>query len=104
VVSVAVNAYRDAHPSRAALVVEIAETSYRIDRDQKFSLYARAGIAECWLLDVLNETIEVHRDPEQSPTALYGWRYHSVVALRPPAEVRPLIAPDTGIRVADPLP
>ena len=57
------HAYRDAHPSRAALVVEIAETSYRTDRDYKFSLYARAGIADCWLVDVVDEAVEVHREP-----------------------------------------
>src|SRR5439155_22894484 len=55
------HAYRDAHPSRAALVVEIAETSYRPDRDYKFSLYARAGIADCWLVDVVDEAVEVHQ-------------------------------------------
>ena len=98
------NAYRDAHPSRAVLVVEIAETSYRTDRDYKFSLYARAGIAECWLVDVVDETVEVHRRPEASPAALYGWRYAGVETLRAPAVVRPLVAPDAVIRVADLLP
>src|SRR5919204_75377 len=76
------HAYRDAHPSRAVLVVEIAETSYRTDRDDKFSLYARAGIAECWLVDVVDGAVEVHRDPETSAVALYGWRYGRVETLR----------------------
>ncbi|MGH7324514.1 MAG: Uma2 family endonuclease, partial [Candidatus Rokuibacteriota bacterium] len=40
--------YRDAHPTRAVLIVEIAESSYGIDRDYKASLYARAGIADYW--------------------------------------------------------
>jgi Uma2 family endonuclease len=98
------HAYRDAHPSRAVLVVEIAETSYRTDRDDKFSLYARAGIAECWLVDVVDGAVEVHRDPETSAVALYGWRYGRVETLRPPALIRPLVAPDAPIRVADLLP
>jgi Uma2 family endonuclease len=85
-------------------VVEIAETSYRTDRDYKFSLYARAGIPECWLVDVIDDTLEVHRGPEVSPAALYGWRYAMVETLRPPAVVRPLVAPDAVIRVADLLP
>ncbi len=97
-------AYRDAHPSRTVLVVEVAETSYRIDRTYKFSLYARAGIAECWLVDVVNNTVEIHREPEASPEALYGWRYRSVETVRPPAVVRPLVAPDTPVRAADLLP
>ena len=98
------HAYRDAHPSRAALVVEIAETSYRTDRDYKFSLYARAGIADCWLVDVVDDAVEIHREPEASSAARYGWRYRSVETLRAPAVVRPLVAPEAGIRVADLLP
>ena len=98
------HAYRDAHPSRAVLVVEIAETSYRTDREYKFSLYARAAIAECWLIDVVNDCVEIHREPDVSPAALYGWRYRSVETLRPPAAVRPLVAPGVSIRVADLLP
>jgi len=98
------HAYRDAHPCRAVLVVEIAETSYRTDREYKFSLYARATIAECWLVDVVNERVEIHREPEVSSVALYGWRYRSVETLRSPAVVRPLIAPDTRIPSADLLP
>jgi Uma2 family endonuclease len=98
------DAYRDAHPSRAVLVVEIAETSYRTDREYKFSLYARAAIAECWLIDVVNDCVEIHREPDVSPVARYGWRYRSVETLRPPATVRPLVAPGVSIRVADLLP
>jgi Uma2 family endonuclease len=98
------HAYRDAHPSRAVLVVEIAETSYRTDRDYKFSLYARAGIADCWLVDVVDNAVEVHREPEASPAARYGWRYRSVETLRPPTFVRTLVAPDVPIRVTDLLP
>jgi Uma2 family endonuclease len=98
------HAYRDAHPSRAVLIVEIAVTSYRTDREYTFSLYARAGIAECWLVDVANQRVEVHREPEMSPAALYGWRYRSVETLRGSATVRPLIAPNAAIRASDLLP
>src|SRR5262245_4278257 len=42
-------AYRDAHPSRPVLIVEVAEASYRIDRHYKAGLYARAGIADYWI-------------------------------------------------------
>ena len=97
-------AYRDAHPSRADLVVEVADSSYRTDREYKFSLYARAAIAECWLIDVVKDCVEIHREPEVSPAARYGWRYRRVETLRPPAAVRPLVAPGVSIRVADLLP
>ena len=97
-------AYRDAHPSRAVLIVEVAETSYRIDREYKASLYARAGIADYWIVDLVHNTLEVHREPEASPAALYGWRYRSVETLRPPATVTPLTAPGRSIPVTDLLP
>jgi len=40
--------YRHAHPSRPALIVEVAETSLGFDRVAKGSLYARAGIEDYW--------------------------------------------------------
>jgi Uma2 family endonuclease len=71
-------AYRDAHPSRPVLIVEVADSSCRIDREHKASLYARAGVAECWIVDLVHDTVEVHRAPDTSPTAPHGWRYRSV--------------------------
>jgi hypothetical protein len=76
-----------AHPSRAALIVEIAESSDRIDREHKASLCARAGVAHYWIVDVVGKALEVHREPEVSPEALYGWRYGNVAILRPPAVI-----------------
>src|SRR5689334_5726551 len=35
--------YREAHPSHPLLIVEVAESSYRVDREHKAGLYARAG-------------------------------------------------------------
>ena len=97
-------AYRDGHPSRAVLIVEIAETSYRIDREYKASLYARAVVPDYWIIDLAHDTIEVHRDPDPSPDAPSGWRYRSVVTLSPPATVAPLAAPYEPILVVDLLP
>ena len=95
------NRYRDGHPSRAVLIVEVAESSYRIDHGAKASLYARAGIPEYWIVDVARAGVEVHRAPEASSEAIYGWRYRSVVTLGKSATVSPLIAPDVAIPVAD---
>jgi Uma2 family endonuclease len=89
--------YRDRHPSHAVLIVEVAESSYRVDREHKAGLYARAGIADYWIVDLVHDTLEVHRQPEASPAA----RYRSVETLRPPATVAPLIAPGSQIPVAD---
>jgi Uma2 family endonuclease len=96
--------YRRGHPSRPSLIVEVAESSYRIDHTYKASLYARARVAEYWVVDVVRNAVEVHREPEASATAVHGWHYRTVDTLRPPASIRPLIAPDVAIAVADLLP
>jgi Uma2 family endonuclease len=97
-------AYREAHPSRAVMVVEVAEGSYRIDREYKAGLYARAGIAEYWIVDLAREALEVHREPEASPDATHGWRYGRVASLGRLETVAPLSAPHHPIPVADLLP
>ena len=96
--------YRDAHPSDPRLVIEVAESSYRIDHDYKSSLYARAGVPEYWLIDVVSDRVEVHRAPEAWSEAAVGWRYESVVTLDRSATVTPAFAPGVTISVADLLP
>lgn len=86
------------------MIVEVAEASYRIDRQFKASLYARAGVPECWIVDLPRGIVEVHREPERDDAAPYRWRYGTVDTLRPPATVTPLLAPTTTIPVADLLP
>lgn len=54
--------YRDRHPSRALVVIEVADSSLAIDRGEKAELYASAGIPEYWLIDVGRRLIEVHTD------------------------------------------
>ncbi|HBH04682.1 MAG TPA: hypothetical protein DDZ42_22670 [Candidatus Rokubacteria bacterium] len=96
--------YREAHPARPALAVEVAESSLVFDRQQKSSLYARAGIRDYWIVNLVDRLLEVHRDPEPDPSAPYGWRYRSVTALAPPALVTPLAFTSSRIAVADLLP
>lgn len=57
--------YASAHPGPGdcLLVVEVAETSLRYDREVKLPLYARAGIPEVWLLDIAGRTLWIHTEP-----------------------------------------
>jgi Uma2 family endonuclease len=55
--------YDRAHPARALLVIEVAETSLQKDRGIKTALYATTGIPEFWLVDLTESIIEVHRQP-----------------------------------------
>ena len=96
--------YLTAHPSTAALVVEVADSSLRLDRRLKSGLYARAGLAEYWIVNLVDGVLEVHRDPRPAADAAYGWAYRSVDIVRPPAIVTPLAAPAARIPVADLLP
>jgi Uma2 family endonuclease len=54
--------YRDAHPSEALLVIEVAETSVRADR-AKAAIYAAGGVMEYWIVNLPDRVVEVHRDP-----------------------------------------
>jgi Uma2 family endonuclease len=91
-------------PSRPALIVEVADSSVRFDRRQKGSLYARAGVADYWILNLGTRVLEVRRQPEVSIAAPYGWDYHEVRTLDPASTVSPIAVPGARIRVADLLP
>src|SRR3972149_2531438 len=67
--------YRAGHPTHAVLVVEVAESSLRRDREDKGSLYARAGIADYWIVNLVDRVLEVVREPGPEPAAPFGWRY-----------------------------
>ena len=96
--------YRADHPARPALVVEVAESSLAFDREDKGSLYARGGVHDYWIVNVLERVLEVYRDPGPDPTAPYGWRYRAVERLGPAAVVSPLALPSMRLAVSDLLP
>ena len=96
--------YLTAHPSRPALVVEVAETSLAIDRLRKGGLYARAGVSDYWVVNLVDEVLEVYRDPVRTRSGHVDWKYDSVRLLRRHAVVTPLAAPRARIRVATLLP
>ncbi len=96
--------YRESHPARVALAVEVAESSLEFDRERKGSLYARAGIDDYWIVNLVDRILEVYRDPEPDASAVYGWRYRSVMALRAPALLVPRAFTSSQVAVADLLP
>jgi Uma2 family endonuclease len=52
-------------PESVLLLIEVADTSLPYDRGVKLRLYARAGIREVWLVDLVRNQVEVHREPAQ---------------------------------------
>ena len=50
-------------PADVLLVIEVADSSLAYDRAVKMALYAGAGIAEAWIINLIDRWIEVYRDP-----------------------------------------
>ena len=92
------------HPTTAVLIIEVADSSLSYDRNRKGSLYARAGIADYWIVNLVDNRLEVYRDPIPDPTERYGHRYATHVDLVPPATISPLAFPGIVIPVASLLP
>lgn len=57
--------YESANPlaDDVLFVIEVADSSVVFDREIKMPLYARAGVAEVWLVDLKKDRIEVHAKP-----------------------------------------
>jgi Uma2 family endonuclease len=96
--------YRNAHPERPVLIVEVALSRLRFDRQHKGSLYARAHIADYWIVNLPDHRLEVYRAPVADAASTFGWRYASAVMLRPEARIAPLAKPESAVTVADLLP
>jgi Uma2 family endonuclease len=93
--------YLTAHPTSAELIVEVSDTTLSYDRNHKGSLYARAGIADYWIVNVNANLLEVHRYPIVDATTPFGWRYSSIQVLQVGASVQPVALPGVDIPVAD---
>lgn len=54
---------RHPRPAETILVMEVSDVSLKNDRDVKLPLYADAGIAEVWIVNLRDNVIEIHQDP-----------------------------------------
>lgn len=91
---VALGDYSEAHPSLALLVVEVADSSLRFDREIKAPLYAASGFREYWIVNLCDQVVEVHRHAR-------GDVWTEVVHHLRDAVLSPLAFPDVKIAVAD---
>ena len=57
--------YASAHPTPAdaLVIIEVADSTVETDRRNKIPTYAYAGVREVWLIDLINDRIEVHSNP-----------------------------------------
>jgi Uma2 family endonuclease len=72
----------DSHPTPAdiILVIEVADSSIRFDRETKAPLYAAAGIGEYWIVNLIDNRLEIYRQPE-------GSIYTSIEIITPPRSI-----------------
>ncbi len=89
------------HPTTALLVVEVAASTLVFDRKSKASVYARAGIADYWIVNLEARTLEVYREPRSNPADSGRFVYASVTVHHATEAVTPLAAPRTLVSVAD---
>jgi Uma2 family endonuclease len=80
-------------PSDIFLVVEVADSSLVYDRTVKAPLYARAGVVEMWIVNLIDGWVEVYRDP--SPAG-----YTTLLKVLPGKSVAPLAFADVTIDVS----
>jgi len=84
-------------PADVLLLVEVADTSYRFDREIKLPLYAAAGIPEVWLVDLTRNVVEVFRQPA-------GERYQTLTPVHRGGALGPEAFPDVIFPVENILP
>jgi Uma2 family endonuclease len=81
-------------PLDVLLLVEVSDTTLRFDLQVKVPLYARANIAEVWVVDLQDQRLLVHRDPTSDTFA-------SVRTYSRGESVAPLDFPEFVIAVSD---
>ncbi|MFM7408828.1 MAG: Uma2 family endonuclease [Cuspidothrix sp.] len=88
--------YRNSHPQPEDifLLIEVADTTVKYDREVKIPLYAEANIPEVWLIDVNQEVVEVYRNPLQGV-------YQDVQKLVKNQVLSILAFPDVNINVSE---
>jgi Uma2 family endonuclease len=91
--------YADHHPtpSEVYLIIEVADSSFKYERQTKGKAYAKSGIADYWVLDVNERKLHVFREP--TPEG-----YQSEVILSEEASLSPLQFPTFVIALQDMLP
>jgi len=88
--------YTTSHPAAAdvLLLIEVADTSVRLERRLRIPLYARAGVRETWMCDLVSQRLEVHREPA-------GRRHRAVRTLVRGEPLASLAFPDVMVGVDD---
>jgi len=85
---------RRPRPEEVSLIIEVADTSLEFDTTVKAGLYAAAGIADYWVVDLVSRAVIVFRDPRAG-------RYETRLTHRGDIAVRPLARPEAALTPAE---
>jgi Uma2 family endonuclease len=83
-----------ARPEDCLLVIEVADTTVRFDREGKIPICGKAGIPEAWLIDLENRQLFVYTMP--TPDG-----YRNSVRPDPGDRVSPSLLPEVSLVVAE---
>jgi Uma2 family endonuclease len=88
--------YRKRHPQPddLFLLIEVSDSTLAADQAEKLPAYGRAGVAEVWIVNLNETTIEVYREPHFTG-------YGSKTILRAGDTIAPLAFPDAAVDVAE---
>ncbi len=79
-------------PADVLLLVEVADSSPTFDRTVKLPLYARAGIAVYWIVDLKRRLLDAYRSPE-------GDEYREMTTHLPGERLALGLAPDIDVKL-----
>jgi Uma2 family endonuclease len=77
------------HPSTALIVVEVADSSLRLDR-KKAALYARAGVPEYGIVNLNEQCVEIYTQPVRETVGKDAWDYRSRRIAKPGDSIVPI--------------
>lgn len=88
--------YRRRHPQAqdVYLLIEVSDTTLALDREEKLPIYGRAGIVEVWIVNLVDQTIEIYSQPHFTG-------YGSKIILRAGDKAKPQVFPDVAVDVAE---
>ena len=96
--------YVHEHPRTALFVAEVSKSTLKADLKVKPALYAKAGVPEYWVIDLVRRQIVVHREPTAEAGPPIKYYYRSIATLQAGDMVTPLLAPQSPVAVSSLLP
>lgn len=90
-----------AYPTTAMLVVEVSDSTLWLDRNRKSKVYAKSGIEDYWIVNLVDRQVEVHRDPVMRPVSGGPARYSTIQIFKPGEFISPIAAPRARVSAAD---